>query len=216
LRQDGVALCWGQGQEAGAPSSDERFVAIAAGSGISCGLRADGSLRCWGDNCAPEGCTGELVGRFSAIDAGDGVCGLETNGQISCATPRAPPLTLPGSFVSLASGWGVAGDGPFEVCGFSQAGALTCAKGTMFAGEGYQGVSAALGVVVAMDEHGALTTAGFDPALLGALPEGSFRDVDLGSDYALTPWGCAITTGGRIQCFGHPASNVLTPPETPD
>ena len=60
------------------------YTAVSAGYGHSCGLRADGTVVCWGD----DNFWGQLdapAGAFAAVDVGSGhSCGLRTNGTIQC------------------------------------------------------------------------------------------------------------------------------------
>lgn len=64
------------------PTPIPKFVALAAGDGTTCGLRADGTVTCRGKNKngSPEGM------RFRSIDAGrfGNVCGIRDDGKVAC------------------------------------------------------------------------------------------------------------------------------------
>ena len=59
------------------------FTAVTVGGGHACGLRADGSVVCWGlDDYAQ---TEAPAGEFSAVSAGAAhTCGLRTDGSVVC------------------------------------------------------------------------------------------------------------------------------------
>ena len=66
------------------PPSGERFVAIAVGARHFCGLREDGSTRCWGDNAEGQAAPPEGE-RFTAVSAGAAhTCGLRGDGSAVC------------------------------------------------------------------------------------------------------------------------------------
>ncbi len=96
------------------------FVSVAAGYANTCGLRADGSIVCWGDNrygqaTAPEG-------SFIALDSGGNkTCGVRTDGSAVCWGAYIDGLfSLPGGvFVSVSVG--------SHVCGVTSRGEVKCA-----------------------------------------------------------------------------------------
>ena len=66
-----------------------RYTSIAAGSRHTCGLRADGRVRCWGEESSLYPYTGAASNlkssNFVAIDAnGSNTCGLRMDGSIYC------------------------------------------------------------------------------------------------------------------------------------
>ena len=75
-----------------APAVDRPFQAVAAGGAYTCGIRADGTITCWGWNVSGQ--TKAPNGRFRAITAGrQHSCGLRTDDTITCwggALVRAP------------------------------------------------------------------------------------------------------------------------------
>jgi alpha-tubulin suppressor-like RCC1 family protein/uncharacterized protein YjdB len=108
LRGDGTAVCWGandKGQLGAATpgrqlspqpvavAGNRTFTALAAGDRHTCGLTADGTAWCWGDN--GSGQTGGSGGptssqvrggkKFTALAAGaKHTCGIATDGAVLC------------------------------------------------------------------------------------------------------------------------------------
>ena len=65
----------------------ERYQAMSSGSGFACGLREDGTIKCWGANSAhgEKGLTRSPGGLYKAISAGYyGSCAIRTNGRLNC------------------------------------------------------------------------------------------------------------------------------------
>ena len=68
------------------PQSARRWTAVTAGNQHSCGLRADGTVTCWGSDYSGE--TDAPDGRFISVVAnGDSSCGLRTDRTIECWGP---------------------------------------------------------------------------------------------------------------------------------
>lgn len=100
LDEGGHITCWGWPEDAPAPvggpvtlegDSPSRAVSIAAGSGDSCAVSADGKVDCWGEG-DPLRRRGPLargriegIGNAVAVAAGyEASCVLRANGKISC------------------------------------------------------------------------------------------------------------------------------------
>jgi hypothetical protein len=213
LRDDAAIECWGEGVEAQSAPETERFVAVAAGVGMSCGLREDGTALCWGESCG-VGCDPSLVGHFSAIDAAEGVCGLKQDGSIVCQGLGAQQAELPGSFVRVAAGWSLT-PGPPDVCGLSTAGEVSCSWSRLVEGEGYTQLSLAGLVVTTLDAQGALAVHQGDQPATSPL-SGQFIDQDTASFDRVSQWGCAVSSEGLVQCWGHAPYSALLPPTTLD
>jgi hypothetical protein len=104
--QDDAALCWGAGSADDANGNDPeliafgqavppvgRFVWLAAGLGHSCGIREDGSVKCWGagttlDDCEQTLECGQSIppsGRFVQLACGvSNTCGVKEDGTLEC------------------------------------------------------------------------------------------------------------------------------------
>ena len=142
---DGEAVCWGSSQSpegslwGGSPSGtrmppdlrrrannppEGEFLDIAAGRFHACGLRAGGSVVCWGSS--GKGQATSPGGEFAAISAGEyHTCGLRPGGAAVCwgeiyyrgVSSGAPE----GAFASIASGHnsscGIRADGSVECWG---------------------------------------------------------------------------------------------------
>ena len=61
----------------------DQFTAISSGWDHSCGIRADGTAACWGDNHVGQSDAPEGV--FTAISAGDMFsCAIRADGTVAC------------------------------------------------------------------------------------------------------------------------------------
>ena len=147
VRVDGVVVCWGSllqaadtpdgvrfvgsGRDAATPpeqSGDATevtvsqpavgFSAVGAGYAHSCGLRADGTIDCWG-----WGGSGQFLapdGQFSAVAVGvDDSCGLRPDGTIECWGSRREFRAPDGRFSAVAVG-------DYELCGLRPDGTIEC------------------------------------------------------------------------------------------
>ena len=131
LRPDGTAVCWGyttpwgedlaevQGPlyKAPFPSEDERFTAIEAGGGITCGFRTEGDVVCWNiqGEFSPFG-TEEVV----QIDpAGTHVCGLRSDGRALCYNYLLRPPPEGERFTAISTA-------PAHSCGLRSDGSVLC------------------------------------------------------------------------------------------
>ena len=111
----GKVICWGAGQRGDPmittyglklPSYGQsvpppvEFTKLAAGQVHTCGLSADGAIRCWGDN-SEGACSPPSQGHFVQVAAGsDFGCGLLSTGQPMCwgndyAGRASPPQQVP-------------------------------------------------------------------------------------------------------------------------
>ena len=96
------------------------FSAVAAGDSHSCGLRAEGTITCWGRN--DRGQADAPPGRFSALTTGAGhSCGLRTDGTITCwgRNDRGQADAPAGRFSALTTGAG-------HSCGLRADATVTC------------------------------------------------------------------------------------------
>ena len=124
--------------------TSDGFSAVATGIFHSCGLHADGTVTCWGNNL--EGQATAPDGHFTAITAGnDHTCGLRTNSTITCwGNNFYGEATAPdGHFTAITAG-------NDHTCGLRTNSTITC-WGNNFYGE-----------ATAPDGHFTAITAGND------------------------------------------------------
>ncbi len=75
------AICIGDDYEAYLERGE--FTAISSGATHHCGLRSDGTVRCWGDN--PDGRASPPTGSFIAVSAGyRHSCGISADNTVAC------------------------------------------------------------------------------------------------------------------------------------
>ena len=105
------------------------FVQLSAGEKHACGLRADGSVACWGDN--GYGQSTPPAATFTHIAVGyTHSCGLGSDGKIVCwgtyvgASGPGPAYAPTGTFARVCAG-------SDETCGLTADGTVACA------GEGF-------------------------------------------------------------------------------
>ena len=104
------------------------FVSVSAGERHTCGVKADGSVECWGSNSGGQATPSD--GSFVSVSAGGHhTCGLKTDGSIDCwgsntnfvGTFRGQAAPPDGTFVSVSAGFrhtcGVKTDGVVECWG---------------------------------------------------------------------------------------------------
>lgn len=187
LTTEGRAVCWGEdndipifengelkSQYSGhlSPPQDS-FVELTAGSFHTCGLKENGSVKCWGSNKTPSG---DVVGQshspagtFISISAGKTfTCGIEMNGRLTCWGDLSGEVPND-SFVRISAGGS-------HACGIRENGTILC-WGTPWV----SGFS---------DEDGG-TIYSF------GTPSGKFRKISSGSNHT---WG--ELESGELVCWG--------------
>jgi alpha-tubulin suppressor-like RCC1 family protein len=157
--------CWGdntegqlgQGDQPGAPDAptplrvgaDSDWLAVAAGQGHTCGVRAPGTMWCWGRNSQRElgtGLTAEQVrapaqaGAFqdwtAALDVGqESSCGIRAGGTLWCwgdnsfgqlgASPATTDVATP-TQVGADADWAAVSIDTFSACALKGDGSLWC------------------------------------------------------------------------------------------
>lgn len=206
----GVATCWGYlGEGEAAPPPSTPFVAISSGWRFACGLTAEGSVECWGDEQmeAPVGVA------FVKIDAGENhVCGLTTESTITCwGEGASDPGDAPsGTYTDIASGMNFAcaldSDGAVTCWGANDYGQASPPPGTFVALRGARGRSI---FACALDSDGRPTCWGGGNYYFELSPplHAQFADIALGANHA-----CGITLEGSITCWGNNEFGATQPP----
>jgi len=143
LDETGALYCWGtfhgdaSGGEQGDPVTgipalrfpDFRWREVSVTAGHACGIRDDGTLWCWGRNCAGQLGDGtrdpaidpRQVGtqaRWSHVTTGGGhSCAIDDDGALACwggidlgqadctTTPAEPPTSIAGTWTQVSSSW---------------------------------------------------------------------------------------------------------------
>lgn len=101
-----------------APQSARRWTAVTAGNQHSCGLRADGTVTCWGYDS--DGETDAPDGQFTAVSAGSYfTCGVRSNGTITCWGLGQLSDAPDGRFTAVSAGGA-------HSCGLRTNGTITC------------------------------------------------------------------------------------------
>ena len=100
------------------PAVSARFTAVSLGEGHSCGLRADATIVCWGDETSGQ--VDAPGGRFSGVVAGpDFSCGIRANGTRECWGRTGLLLVPDWPFANVDAG-------PRHWCGVRSEGTLAC------------------------------------------------------------------------------------------
>ena len=105
------------------------FSSVSAGSDHTCGVKANGSVTCWGDDRQSQ--SSPPSGAFSSVSAGSGhTCGVKSDGSVTCwgynFTDQSWPK-LSGSFSYVSAG-------SRHTCGLKTDGTVVC-WGYNFEGE---------------------------------------------------------------------------------
>ena len=139
VRTDEEVVCWGYdrfGQAGGEPAAiteagqtitnlgepesvvktGGEFTSVSAGRTHTCGVRANGSVACWGTN--EVGRSEPPEGQFTSVSAGSSAtCGVRTDGAVACWGGLRPPPE--GEFISVSAGDSYA-------CGLKADGTVAC------------------------------------------------------------------------------------------
>ena len=177
-----------------------RFVAITSGARHACGLRADGTIACWGHN--GSGRAQAPGGRFSTVQAGAGfTCGLRVDGEVTCWGYLGYDATGPpdGRFAALRVGryhaCGLRADGTVACWGYRGAAQPRPSDGPFAAVEAglREGSSCGLrvdGTVSCWGGYLSWTDRELVP------PPGRFESLSIAADYA-----CGLRADGTVTCW---------------
>ena len=171
-----------------------RFAAIDAGYGHTCGLRADGTVSCWGANHLGQADAPD--GQFLAVSAGgDLSCAIDRDLAVACwgATYFGLSDVPEGQFQSVSAGLR-------HACGLRIDGTVIC-WGSNYSGESdapngqFEAVTAGFEISCASGDAGLACWGGGSED--EELPEGGFVTLTAGSGHV-----CGLREDSTVTCFG--------------
>ena len=172
------------------------FVDVASGSRHSCGLRADGTVECWGSNTARQ--SAAPSGSFTAVTAG-GIhsCGLKSDQTITCwGRSNEGQLNAPTAlFTDVAVGFdhscGLKSDQTITCWGQDYLGATDAPVGM------FTSVTAGSHYSCGLRTGGTIECWGGNSQGQSDAPSGRFTAVSAGYEHS-----CGLGTGDTIECWG--------------
>ncbi len=171
-------------------------VSPCGGSNFSCGLKADGSISCWGDDL--YGPTHVPAGTYTQVSAGcNHACGLRMDGSISCWGNNWHGQThVPtGTYTQVSAGVGYA-------CGLKTDGSISCWGDNFYyrTHDGppgtYTQVSVGANSICGLRTDGSLSCWGYSFGQSHILA-GTYTQVSAGCNHA-----CGLRMDGSISCWG--------------
>ena len=189
-------VTWGQ-----AVQPTRQFTAVSAGHNLSCGIRTDQTISCWGAGTdGPDNYNAPPAGSFSAVSLGSGGCGIKTDGTLQCwgsqsfRETRSPAGTFTAVSVGYNNACGLKTDGTIACWGDNRSGESDPPSGTFTA------VSAASGLSCGLRADGTVACWGsdlIDESDESDAPSGQLDAVSAGQGFA-----CGIRTDQTMGCWG--------------
>ena len=193
------------------PASPGRFTAVSGNRTAgrhACGVAADGTAICWGDNHYGQSNTPD--GHFIAISAGSYyTCGIHTDQTLTCwgQTRLGLADTPDGEFTAVSSGTS-------HACALRSDGAIACWGGHNRSGQ-TNAPEGEFTAVTASDFHtcglrgeGTITCWGYGSQGQADPPDGQFSAVTSGSNHT-----CGLGADGTITCWGRNAVGQANAPD---
>lgn len=172
---------------------------ISAGGMHSCGISADDTLACWGDNSFGQ--AGPPEGRFAMVSAGlVQSCAIDLKGRLNCWGASSAIPAKPRSKYKDVS----AGDG--HTCAIRRTGAIDCWGDNTWQQtqapkwDRFESLSAGGRHTCAIRIDGHLACWGEPSFMAHPLPQGRFKDVTTGEEHA-----CALRDDDSVVCWGNDA-----------
>ena len=172
------------------------FTMIDSGYEHACGLRADGTVVCWGNNSNGQAAAPE--GSFSAVTAGIWhSCGLLTDQTVACwgtndqGRTDAPGGTFDGLDTGTWHSCGVRTDQTVACWGADWTGQSNAPEGR------FQTVSAGNQHSCGVRNDSTLVCWGDNEAGQSNAPDGKFFSVSVGAQHS-----CGLYTNGTVACWG--------------
>jgi hypothetical protein len=183
-----------------------RYVQVSAGGYHSCGLREDGSVRCWGSD--EHGCSSPPEMAFLSISAGENyTCGVRTDHDVVCwgfnFYGEGTPLT--GWFESVTTGW-------WHACGLRPSGNAECWGSPHDARNiapdwTFLSLAAGGAHTCGLREDATAVCWGVSADGRTDPPEGAFSKLASGADQT-----CGLRASGAVECWGANVHGEGTPP----
>ena len=211
--------CWGTNAHGQIDAPDGHFIDAAVGNGLSCGLRRDGTVECWGlvppmELLARDGRLIDEIDeadvRFTAISTGSDarssrLCGLSTQGSLHCAPIGLESREASGPLRAVSVGEGL-------WCVLHAGGAAQCwhhyGSPHPDTPEGrFDTVSAGDNHACGVRAVGTLKCWGVDYGGLLDSPSGQFTAVSTATNHT-----CAVRTTGALECWGLDYAGLLDSP----
>ena len=198
LTADSRVTCWGGGilLPFGSGDAADRFSSVVALQSVeSCGLKLDGSMKCWHPFH-----TRTAAGPFRNLGGnGSRVCAIAPYSTGRCwGTDTAPGAPIPGNWQVLQPGLdhqcGLKVDGSIECSGDSSSGQL---DGAPPATDKFRALSVGWNHACAIRTNGQLACWGSNVNGQTAAPAGTFVQVAAGNTFT-----CAIRSDGVRLCWG--------------
>lgn len=185
------------------PTLDNQFTQVVTGRLFTCGLRLDGSVRCWGYNWGGVA-SAPPTDHFTKIAAGYfGACGLRSDGSAVCwgDDSESESQVPAGAFTDIAVGG--------TVCAIRSDKTVSCWGGlTVDAPSGtFAALSAGRSHICGLREDGTVACWGWNNYGQATPPTGRFSAVSVG-EFAT----CALDVQGKAQCWGRLDYGLGSPP----
>ena len=184
-----------------------RFTSIDAGHAHTCGLRADGTVACWGDNS--YGQSNAPDGEFISVAAGArNACGIRNGGSVECwgADESGQSNAPDGEFISVAAGarnaCGIRSGGSVECWGADESGQSNAPDGEFIS------VAAGARNACGIRSGGSVECWGADESGQSNAPDGQFISISAGDIHS-----CGVRSDGSVLCWGR--ADHLTVQEAP-
>ena len=174
-----------------------QFTAIAAGNGLSCGIRADRTIACWGYN--KEGRTDTPTGQYTAIASGDRhSCAIRTSQTIACwgSNQHGRTDAPAGQYTAIASGdrhsCAIRSDQTIACWGSNQHGRTDAPEGQFTA------IAAGIGFSCGIRADRTIACWGYNWAGQTDAPAGQFTAIAAGNGFS-----CGIRADRTTACWGY-------------
>ena len=179
-------------------NTSRAFKTVSAGLvALSCGLRADNTITCWGDNYYGE--ADAPAGAFQTVSAGGNhSCGLRADNTITCwgNTSSGQADAPAGTFKTVSAGGnhscGLRTDNTLTCWGWNRAGQADAPAGA------FQTVSAGRSHSCGLRTDNTLTCWGWNDFGQADAPAGAFQTVSASSDHS-----CGLRTDNTLTCWGN-------------